>query len=58
MPGEPAEMPVQPERPDIKQPSDPSEPQIPEEAPDNQPPEILPPGQTEKPDPGTDEFEK
>ena len=49
MPGEPDEMPVQPERPDIQQPSDPGEPQTPEEAPGNLPQEV-PPGEAGQPE--------
>lgn len=57
MPNEPEEIPVQPERPEIRRPADPGEPQLPEEAPDNLPQEV-PPGETEKPEINPDEFEK
>ena len=49
MPVEPDEMPVPQPTPEIKQPSDPKEPEIPQEDPENIPPEIAP-GETEKPE--------
>ena len=47
MPIEPDEMPVTPERPEIRQPTDPGEPQVPEEGRENVPQEMPP---TEKPE--------
>jgi hypothetical protein len=41
-PGEQEEMPVRPERPEIKQPADPEEPGIPEKEIDDIPPELPP----------------
>jgi len=40
LPGEPEEVPVQPENPEIKKPGDPHEPRTPEEAPQQEPKEI------------------
>lgn len=57
VPNEPAEFPVQPEKPEIQQPSDPGEPQVPEEAPENIPNE-LPPDESDSPELNPDEFEK
>lgn len=57
MPNEPDEMPVTPERPEIRQPTDPGEPEMPEEGPGNIPNE-LPPDETDQPELNPDEFEK
>jgi hypothetical protein len=57
MPNEPDEMPVNPERPEIRQPTDPGEPDMPEEGPENIPNE-LPPDETGQPELNPDEFEK
>jgi|GEM_PF-963093 len=48
-PGEPSEMPVPKEMPEISQPSDPQEPQIPEEAPIREPEEVSQVEPEEKP---------
>jgi hypothetical protein len=42
IPVEPNEMPVIPEKPEIKPLADPVEPKVPEEVPENIPPEVLP----------------
>jgi hypothetical protein len=57
MPNEPDEMPVNPERPEIRQPTDPGEQEMPEEAPENIPNEI-PDTEPGEPEVDPDEFEK
>lgn len=50
-------MPVNPERPEIRQPTDPGEPEMPEEAPENIPNEV-PDTEPSQPEVDPDEFEK
>ena len=57
VPNEPEEFPVEPESPEIRQPADPGEPLIPEEAPENIPPEAPDPQPT-SPEINPDEFPK